>query len=467
MRPTVKTRSLVRHVVSIVLLAQILCAAVLSTVALMQERHVRLRALDVRLRGRSDSLLGAIQDAEDPADNVTIDPAELKLPADDLYAVYNQDGRRIGPFDARLAELLQPRRSGIREERLHGKSYRVYQRDALRIIDRAEHAGIGLRRPVTIVYASPEGPLWHEIFEATGSYLLTILVVVVATAVVVVLLLRRALVPLVDLASAAGRLSAPALVFVPPPSVLGVQELRPLAEVLTHVVDRLREAFAKEQRFIGDAAHELKTAVAVVRSTVQVLMLRHRSPEEHVAGLRRILEDTNRVELLVAQMLSSAAVEASAPATTAPLDLQQSVTEVLQQLGSIAEAHGVTLAYGDRSPAKVRLLPQQASVLVSNLVLNAIQHSPAGSSVHVSTRQEGGGTVVLTVADRGSGIGPEALPHVFERFYREDASRSRETGGAGLGLAISKSIVEAVAGTIQINSTPGKGTSVTATFIEN
>ncbi len=375
----VRPRSLVRQVLAIVLLAQVLCAVLLAAVALLNERHTRQRAFDVTLRGHSDSLLGAIQDAEDPDDNVTVDPAELRLPERDLYAVFDASGRKIGS-SARADALLRGA-DGFRDQRIGRRPYRVYQREALRIIDRAENGGQGLRRPVTIVYAAPEEHLLHEISEATGFYLVTILLASTLTGAVVVVLLRRALRPLVDLAGAAGQLRAPALLFAPPPSVLQVRELRPLAEVLAEAVERLREAFAKEQRFVSDAAHELKTAVAVVRSTVQVLLLRPRTAEEYGAGLQRIVEDNARVEQLIGQMLRSAAVEAARPSEGDRVDLGECVREALLQMGSMAEARGVGLRCVASGEVSVRLSAQQAPVLLRNLLMNAIQHSPAGSEV--------------------------------------------------------------------------------------
>jgi signal transduction histidine kinase len=116
-------------------------------------------------------------------------------------------------------------------------------------------------------------------------------------------------------------------------------------------------------------------------------------------------------------------------------------------------------------PGTLVRLPQEAAyALVSNLVLNAIQHSRAGAPVAVRVARQGPSRVVLEVSDAGTGIARDALPHVFERFYREDGSRSRETGGTGLGLAICKSIVEAADGEISITSEVDAGTTVTAVF---
>ena len=461
----VKTRSLIRRAVSIVLATQVVCAVLLGGAALVHERHTRFRAFDTRLEGRSDSLLGAIQDAEDPEDNVLIDPTELRVPDEDVYAVYNQGGRLLGTSPKAPAALTAPGKDEFRDVQVDGRSYRVLQREALRVIDRSENGGVGLRRPVTILYASPEGHVWHEILAAASFYLIAIALAALLTIFLVSLLLRRTLQPLYDLAVAAAQLTAPALEFEAPSSARQVRELRPLADVLTNAVARLRESFAKEHRFVGDATHELKTAIAVVRSSVQVLMLKPRTNEEYTMGLGRILEDTQRMEGLVTQMLQLARLEEGGLITEPALDLNDVLQSVVTRLQPIAESHSVRIDVRRSPNLFVRLHPDSAQILISNLLLNAMQHSPPHSSVSLFAAENAQGGVHFVVQDYGHGIGPDALPHIFERFYREDTSRSRETGGAGLGLAICKSITDAAGATIAIESTSRAGTRVAITFI--
>ena len=460
-----KSRSLMRQTVGLVMVIQLVCAALLCGAALLHERHTRLRALDIQIQGRSDSLLGAIQDAEDPDDNVMIDPTELTLPGDDVYAVYNQGGRLLGSSQNAPVELIGRYHDGFRGTEIAQTKYRVLQREAMRVIDRAENKGVGLKRPVTILYASPENHLWKEIFDAVRFYLLTIGFATGLTVSLAALLLQRALSPLSELAAVAEQLTPPALSFSAPHSVMRVRELRPLAEVLTDSVGRMREAFAKEQRFVGDAAHELKTAVAVVRSSVQLLMLRRRTADEYAAGLERVLEDNHRVEMLVTQMLQLAGMEEHAAADALPIDLGDLTETALERLRPFAEVRGVSLELLCCSASRVRLLPERGLALVSNLVLNAVQHSFPGRSVSVSLTKQRHGNVTLEVRDTGVGISAEALPHIFERFFREDRSRSRETGGTGLGLSICRSIAEAAGGSISAESSPGCGTCITVTFI--
>ncbi|MBV8675527.1 MAG: HAMP domain-containing protein [Acidobacteriaceae bacterium] len=459
-----RTNSLVRRATVAVLAIEMLCALGMAAVALWHERETRLRALDATLQGRSDSLIGAVQDAEDPEDNVKVDREEFSPGKGEQFAVYKADGRIIGASQGDLSAVALGARNGFHNITVHDHQYRVLQQKALRIIDRVETGGVGLRRPITVVYAVRSDHVWREVLDATSFYLLLSLASVCLTAVLLVLLARRLLRPLNELASAASSIKPSVLQFSAPPSALETAELRPLADSLARMVARLRHAFEAERRFVSDAAHELKTAVAVVRSTIQVLGMRTRSAQEYRAGLDRILEDNQRVEELVSRMLTLAQFEERAAGTREQIDLGSEAAAAVRNLASYAEWKGVALHFAEDRGVKVQMDPEAIQTLVSNLVMNAVQHSGRGSEVRVSVRSngDGPGKATLEVQDHGTGISAENLSHVFERFFREDPSRSRETGGAGLGLSICKSIVENAGGSIEIRSEPGKGTTVTA-----
>jgi len=447
-----------------VLAIEMLCALGVGAIALWHERETRLRALDETLRGRSDSLIGAVQDAEDPEDNVKVDPEEFSPGKGEEFAVYNTDGRLVGASQGNPAAVSLGSSDSFRNASVHRHQYRVLQRKALRIIDREETGGTGLRRPVTVVYAIRSDYIWHEVLEATRFYLLLSLASVCLTALLLILLARRLLRPLNELASAARSIEPSTLEFSPSVSALETAELRPLAEALAQMVTRVRRAFEAERRFVSDAAHELKTAVAVVRSTIQLLGMRTRSAQEYQSGLDRILEDNQRVEELVSRMLTLARFEERVSGKMGEADLASEAAIAVKNLASYAEWRGVALNFIEDADIKVQMDPEAIQTLVSNLVMNAVQHSSRGSEVRVCVRSNGPGPgkVQLEVQDFGTGISEENLSHVFERFFREDPSRSRETGGAGLGLSICKSIVENAGGKIEVRSNRGKGTTVTA-----
>lgn len=457
-------RSLKKQVILSILAVETLCGAAFAGSTLTHEWRVRVHSLDTAIRGRSDSLLGAVQDAEDPGDNVIVDPTELEIPSDDVYAVYNQEGRLLGASHKAPAALVTLRKAGMSTHVAAGISYRVLQRDGLRVIDRAENAGVGLRRPVTIIYAVPNGRIWRDVREGVGFYLGVGAALIVITAVSMIILLRRVLQPLQELATEAGAISFRSLQFVSPPSALKLRELQPLAETLTVMVNSLQRAFEQQARFVGDAAHELKTAVSVVRSSAELLLLRPRDCTEYISGLKAVLFDNARVEELVARMLILARFEEQAlntkPNFLSVSDVSVSMRRVLERLEAFREAQEVKIRLILAANLKVQLPSDELEEIISNLAVNAIQHSRKGTEVIVSV-VERPGFAILNFEDTGDGILPEALPHVFERFYREDRSRARDTGGVGLGLAICKSIVDAAAGDISIESTKDVGTLVT------
>lgn len=461
-----KSKSLIRRAISAVLLIELACALAFVWTALWHERRIRFRAMDVALEGRADALIGAVQDAEDPEDNVKVDPAEFKPPSTDIFAVYSQSGRLVGASLNPPAAVISRVQDGFRNARAENHSYRVLQQQALRIIDREETGGAGLRRPVTVVYAIRSDHLWHEVLEAASFYVLMSLGLLCVTALALVVLLRRLLDPIQELAAKAAGINTSSLTFSPPQSALQVRELAPLAEALASTMARLRDAFEAQHRFIADAAHELKTAVAVVRSTVQVIGMRQRTPDEYRRGLDEVLTDTERVEELVSKMLTLARFEETTESAPEQIELCEPVGRALKKLASFADARSVVLRSSLDRRVRVRLEFEAAEILASNLIMNAIQHSPAGAEVVVSVRpkKEGVRKAMLVVQDFGSGIAPENLTSIFDRFFREDTSRSRDTGGFGLGLSICKSIVEAVHGEIQVQSVPGQGTVVTACF---
>jgi signal transduction histidine kinase len=427
--------------------------------SLWHEWDARLKALDLSLQGRSDSLIGAVQDAEDPLDTVKIDPEEFTPGRYDEFAVYNPDGRLVGASSGDRSALNIGNRNGFRNVQGNHHQFRVLERDALRIIDRDENSGTALRRPVKVIYATPTDHVWHEVMEATSFYLSLSFASVVVTAVILIFLARRLLHPLNELVSAAGSIDPSALHFNPPGSALQTTELAPLTRVLTQVIDRLRQAHEAELRFMSDAAHELKTAVAVVKSSIQVLGVRIRSAEEYRGGLDRVLDDNQRVEELVSRMLILARVQEGTAKPADNVEVGEEIRSALDDISTYADSKGVILEHAIDAHLQVQMTPGEVKTVISNLVMNAIQHSTEGSRVRVAARAIGARILVM-VQDFGTGISADSLPHVFDRFFREDASRSRETGGAGLGLSICKAIVAKAGGGIEIESQKGRGTIV-------
>lgn len=459
-----KTRSIAFRLISAVLLVELVSAIIVVFLALGYERHAHFRAFDVMLHGRADSVLGAVEDADDAADNVMLNQADLHVPPEDIYEV-DEGSRLLGRsanWPGPTAVDMEKTRGGMARLDWHHHHYALLTVNGSRVVDPGE-AG-GKRHDVTIYYGAPTEPVWHAINGAVEFYAVGSLLLLLVTGPLIAWLLHRGLLPLRELASLAGQVSVNSWAFSPPESARLTPELAPLTQAIENVLDRLQQSFAKERAFVSDAAHELKTGVAVVKSSLQVVAMKRRTAEDYEAGLNRCLADTRRIEEIVAKMLTLAREESAAqPAGRQPVtDLAECLrvsTAQLENMAALAQVKLVATIPGTAAFA-VAVAADECSMLISNLLSNAIQHSLPGSEVQARLTLEGN-SITLTIEDTGEGIDPEALPHVFDRFYRGDPSRTRSTGGTGLGLAICKAIAERAGGSISIASQPGKGTTVT------
>jgi signal transduction histidine kinase len=247
--------------------------------------------------------------------------------------------------------------------------------------------------------------------------------------------------------------------FNAPKSAHATAELAVLAAALESSTRRLDEAFIQQRVFVNDAAHELKTAVTIIKSSLQLLSSRPRSTREYARGLESCMADCARMEELVQRMLQLARFEREPARGSVECDVAEVARDVATQMERLAEIREVAIAVQAPSSAPTRLESDACASLLANLLLNAVQHTPAGGSVTATILL--GTDVTVEVRDTGRGIAPEDLPHLFERFWRGDNSRARTTGGAGLGLSICKAIVDSCGGEIAVNSRLGEGTSVT------
>ena len=458
-----KMRSIQRRLIGAVLLIEFLSALVLTGVVFLHERETVFHAFDIMLRGRTDSILGAVQDAEDAGDNVILDLADVHSPRMDQYRVQDSSGRLLGstPLADQLSAPASAPSGTIFMTRLHHRLYRVLVLDGSRKID-ADEPGGGVTRYVRILYAAPIRRVWHLILHTVLFYAFSSLLVMAATALGLLWTLRRALQPLDGLALGAANVSAGAWALVVPEQARQTTELQPLVAAIERSLAGIESAFRKQQQFVGDAAHELKTAVAVVKSSLQLVTLRTRTPAEYKSGLERCQEDIQRLEELVRQMLTLAHAESqNSPADSSEdsvTDLMQAAQAVVARLTPMATLRQVSLVLaGDE--ARIPVDTAQAITMMENLLCNAIQYSRPDGKVYVAIhpRDE---HVYVTVQDEGQGISPEDREHIFDRFWRGDPSRSRLTGGYGLGLAIVKAIVEKAHGEITVHSQLNLGTTV-------
>ena len=221
-------------------------------------------------------------------------------------------------------------------------------------------------------------------------------------------------------------------------------------------------ALDRQRAFVADASHELRTPLSLIRANAELLKRHASEPvNANVTSVDDIIQETDRLGSLVGQMLTLARADAGQAALTfAPVDLRQVAEEVTRQVKLLAEEKGVKLAAQVDGPLTMRGDALRLRELLLILLDNALNYTERGGSISLKLAALPGRAQV-TVADSGRGIEPEPLRHIFDRFYRADRARSREEGGAGLGLAIAKWIVEGHGGSIRAESEPGRGTTVT------
>jgi heavy metal sensor kinase len=234
-------------------------------------------------------------------------------------------------------------------------------------------------------------------------------------------------------------------------------EVGRLAATLDRMLDRLQAAFERERRFTADASHELRTPLTALKGRIGVTLSRPRTPVEYQSTLEDLETEVDRLSRLSTDLLLLARLDRGhLPWQPALLDLAELLAAIVEQIKPLAEAKGLTLV--EEVPRGLLLCAEHDYLLrlFLNLLDNAIKHTPRGGRVTV--RAEADDTQVhVVVWDTGPGISPEHFVHLFDRFYRTEAARSRDTGGAGLGLAIAYEIARWHGGTLQVESEPGMG----------
>ena len=241
------------------------------------------------------------------------------------------------------------------------------------------------------------------------------------------------------------------------PAVHSGDELERLSVALNHMISRLEEAIHGSKQFVADASHELRTPLTVMRGELESLVQNAALDGETRETLGSVLEDVGRLQQIVESLFALSRLDAGeAPAEWRRFDLAELAATTAEQMALLAEDKRVSIDCDSPQAVTVEGDPARLKQVIVNLLDNAIKYTPGGGRVRLSVQRDGD-FALLEVADDGVGIPPEALPHVFKRFFRVDVSRSREQGGAGLGLAIVKSICAAHGAEVEVFSTPGQG----------
>jgi two-component system heavy metal sensor histidine kinase CusS len=241
-------------------------------------------------------------------------------------------------------------------------------------------------------------------------------------------------------------------------------ELQRMSETWNEVLERLEVAVKRIRQFTADASHELRTPLALIRATAELALRRDREPQEYRDSLHAIEIEAKHMTALTESLLTVARADANGiDMPLATTDLNDLVNDVVHQNEGLAAEKGIHLDAGTGGQA-VLAAANASGIrrLLLILVDNALKHTPAGGTVTVSAAARDGGAV-LTVDDTGEGIAADALPHIFERFYRGDPARGSGSG-FGLGLSIAQAIAQAHGSEIAVESTPGAGARFSLTL---
>ena len=269
-------------------------------------------------------------------------------------------------------------------------------------------------------------------------------------------LVQRALTPVDRIIRSAEQISSQNLSDRLPVPDTG-DELERLSIALNNMIRRLDEAFKHTQRFLADASHELRTPLTIIQAGLETVCGRtaHRPDTRELAS--SALEEVERLRGIVEGLFALSRLDAGEALVQAiPFDLGELAASTTEQMCLLAEDKKISMSC--HSPAQVMVKGDRARLkqVIVNLLDNAIKYTAPGGEIQVRVMTQDH-KAVLEVSDNGIGIPTEALPHVFDRFFRVDKARSRELGGAGLGLSIVKSICSVHEGQVRVESNEGKG----------
>ncbi len=243
----------------------------------------------------------------------------------------------------------------------------------------------------------------------------------------------------------------------------GNDELTVLGNEFNDLAERLQTSEQKRRRFVSDASHELKTPLASIKLLTDSILQNDMDMETLREFVGDIGDEAERLNRMTEKLLSLTRVDGQEPEESEIIYMAPTIRRAARRLSVIADQSGVSIRLELEEDTPILILEDDLYQIVFNLMENGIKYNTAGGSLTVRLRRRED-NAILEISDTGVGIPQEAIDHVFERFFRVDKARSRQTGGSGLGLAIVRSIVQRSRGEIQVSSTVGVGTTFTVSF---
>jgi heavy metal sensor kinase len=302
-------------------------------------------------------------------------------------------------------------------------------------------------------------PIRHVLHSLLLVLLLTTPIILVVAAIGGYLLMSRPLRPVVVLTEEAERVGRKEMGERLPVIPTG-DELERLSLALNRMIERLEAALSHNHRFSADASHELRTPLTIIRGELESLIQVPSLPAHVMEGIGSALEESARMAKIVDSLMTISRLDRGGEQIELiPVELVDVVKVTLDHMSLLAEEKHISLRIESGQPVYVTGDPMRLKQIVVNLVDNAIKYTPDGGEVRVSVTSEKK-TARIEVSDTGIGIPADSLQLVFDRFYRTDQARSRESGGTGLGLSIVKAICDVHGGVASVESIEGKGTTV-------
>lgn len=430
---------------TIIFLRQYLEANLLDTQA-RRARQIADTLLAAASRTGERAVAGEIEELYSPEANDRL----IRITAGDGHVVYASGWPKDNSFDPSKVPAPSLSRNGgfLRKENLPSGSVLVAAQPYTSTSGSRYIVEVGVSTART---------------EATLSQVLLMLAIGLPIAVCVAVaggfvLVRRALKPVDRLSHKAAEITQHSLSERLPVVRTG-DELERLSLALNLMISRLEDAINSSKQFVADASHELRTPLAVLRGELESLAQDAQLKLHTRETLGSLLEEVDRLAEIVEGLLALSRLDTGeAKAEWVRFDLAELAATTAGQMSLLAEDKSIAVVCDSARGIMVEGDRARLKQVVVNLLDNAIKYTPAGGRVHLKIAQEGG-FATLDVSDDGVGIPPEALPHVFKRFYRVDGSRSRDQGGVGLGLSIVKSICAAHGADVEVASVPGKGSS--------
>lgn len=308
----------------------------------------------------------------------------------------------------------------------------------------------------TVVLLADLAHVDEELGLVAQSVMLTAAITLVVAAALAYFLAWKALAPVEQLRRLTNEITAENLdrrLPIPNPA----DELGQLAQTINSMIARLERSFAEIRRFTADASHELRTPIAVIRSEAEMGIDVSQNPEESRHRFHSILEECTRMTSATNQLLFLSKEDAGVPVATQSIsDAGQLLQDAVAAMLPLAQAKSQRLSLNIESDCEICGDEERLRRVFDNLLENALKYTPEKGNIGVTLMRRGD-VAIITFEDDGIGIGPEHLPLIFDRFYRVSKSTATTNDGAGLGLSIVKSIVTSLRGSIEVESTPGRG----------